>query len=218
MWSCGHRLPRIMKSSISILSRGLSLLLLAEHVSAQQSDAVSRTHEEIHSMPLVAALAMCLSATLFLLMLCVLFTPQVIVQRCRFTTKREDWPAQTASLPTYEEAVFGDPVKFGLPSEPASVFPAELCALQCGPPTVHCLTLQGPPPYQTHLGPSHQMEMVLCGTVLPGENQCKDIEEPPTYQDIHATWRGSDSVLLSLEPRCCSDPVSCSEPRIHCPS
>ncbi|XP_041035324.1 uncharacterized protein LOC121272672 isoform X2 [Carcharodon carcharias] len=188
MWcltdGCDHRMPRNMRSSISTLSSRVLLLILVEHVSGQESGVESRAHSATHSMSPVAALAMCLSAILFLLMLCVLFTPKVIAQRCRCRRKAEDCTSQTISPPTYEEAVFGGQVKPCPPSEIASVFPAESYVLQCGPQSVHSLTLQGTPFYQSHFGPSYQMDTILRGTVLIGEVQCKDREEPPTYLDI----------------------------------
>ncbi|XP_038642212.1 uncharacterized protein LOC119958021 isoform X2 [Scyliorhinus canicula] len=223
MWcftaNCDHMLPRNMRSSISTLSSALSLLLLIEHGSGQhapgqQSGAESHGHAEIHSLPLVAALAMCLAGILFLLMLCVLFTPQVIVQCCGYRRKGEDRTAQPGSLPTYEEAVFGDHAKFCSASKVDSVFLSESYALQCGPQTVPCPTLQGAPFYQGHFGPSSQRDMALLGIVLSGEAKDK---EPPIYQDIYPTRTGDDPAPPRLELRCCLDSVSCSNPEAHCP-
>ncbi|XP_067875321.1 uncharacterized protein [Heterodontus francisci] len=189
-----HRMLRNPNSCISTLSSGLLLLVLAEHVSGQQSGVESSARTEVHSVPIVAALAMCLSALLFLLMLCVLFSPKARSQHCRCRRKAEDWTArgEDVSLPTYEEAVFGDQVKLCPISKISSLFPAGPHILQCGPQTVHCPTLSVTPFYGDSFGPSHQMDTVLNGTVLSNEAERKDLEEPPTYQDIYPTWRGRD--------------------------
>ncbi|XP_078389455.1 uncharacterized protein LOC144671426 isoform X2 [Cetorhinus maximus] len=221
MWcltdGCDHRMPRNMRSSISTLSSGVLLLILVEHVFGQQSGVESRAHSETHSMPPIAALAMCLSAILFLLMLCVLFTPKVIAQRCRCGRKAEDWTAQTMSPPTYEEVVFGGQVKPCPPSEIASVFPAGSYILQCGPQSVHSLTLQGTPFYQSHFGPSYQMDTILRGAILIDETQCKDREEPPTYQDIIPHGAAETLPLPPWSSNVAQGLISCSEPQICCP-
>ncbi|XP_048378211.1 uncharacterized protein LOC125447652 [Stegostoma tigrinum] len=184
--SFDQRMFIIKRRSISVLSNGLQFLILAGPVTGQQSGMESHAVSETHSVPVVAALAMSLSAILFLLMLCVLFTPKVVSKYCRSRRKPEDCTTHgdKISLPTYEEAVFKDQVKLCQPSEIISVLPVGPHSLRCSPQTVQCQMLKDFF-YKSHFSPSYQMDMALGGTILLGETQLKDLEEPPAYQDIY---------------------------------
>ncbi|GCC38665.1 hypothetical protein chiPu_0017180 [Chiloscyllium punctatum] len=154
----------------------------------------SHSPSETHSVPVVAALAMCLSAILFLLMLCVLFTPKVISKYCRCRRKPKDCAAHgdKISLPTYEEAVFKDQVKLCPPSEIISVLPAGPPNLRCNPQTMQCPMLKVDSCHEGHFSPSYQMDLALVGTSLSAETHLKNLEEPPAYHNIYPRWTGTD--------------------------